>query len=68
MWCLTVEVLATKVVAMGERAQLPEKNAPRDSMVLFVKYVQLVIVPPHCNINLDYMWACYRLHHLEIFF
>lgn len=52
VWCLTVEVLATKVVVMGEKAQLLEKNALRASMVHFVKYVQLVLVPPHCIINL----------------
>lgn len=47
-----MEALATKVVVMGEQAQLPEKNVLRASMVHFVKYVQMVLVPPHCNINL----------------
>ena len=37
---------------MGEKAQLREKNAPRASMVHFVKYVLLVLAPPHCTLHL----------------
>ena len=58
IWCLTVEVLATKVVVMGEKAQLLEKNALRACMVHFVKYVQLVLVPLHCSINPGIHTAC----------
>lgn len=40
---IVVEVLATKVVVMGEKAQLLEKNALRASMVHFVKNALLAL-------------------------